>query len=228
MPAITDEEGLARAIERDAAVIALLTEAVPREIDRDFPPELGLSICILGARVGHEVLRHYGIGCRTLACQLTVFNEAMVSRVGREAHMPKDDAEMKRWAREDGSWSVGTGGEGVNTPQGRFDGHVVSLAFPGKIPEVDGVLIDLSLQQQSRPQRKIVLEPLTTVAPRGFLGGEEVCIAEMHGCICRYRHLPDSFDWCKVPDWRDAGRRHFIIERSIAKIDAALIERGLG
>lgn len=208
------------AVEREVVIISTLAEIAQREIERDFPD---IRICILAARVGMDVLRHYGVRCRTIPCSLSIFNAPMVARMNAEGRLPKNRDEMISWAKSDGSYSASTGSTGAFTQNGRaFDGHLAILAYPGMDDTSDGVLIDIGLSQMSLPRRGITLEPLTATVDKGFLGGGQVCTTTLNGCLLRYRHLPDSFEWTHAADWREPKRRHFIVERTIAKIDLAL------
>lgn len=210
----TDEAG----VERIVRILRALTDVVPFEVDKDFPATMGMSTCILSTRVGFEVLRHFGVPKRAIAVSVGVFNRPLVERIGSEGRFPRDE-EMEKWFKQDGSWGLGIGRTG-SVEAGRFDGHMALLVFPNQDDESGGVLIDLALQQNSRPKKKITLEPMVGTVPKDFLKGETF-ITSMNDCVVRYDRL-DSDQWQLAPDWRDKERREFIVKRSIAKIELTL------
>lgn len=216
-----------RVIQRDVHIINSLVAVAPGEIERDFPIEFGIQTCILASRIGMQVLKHYKVRCRAIPCDLTIYNAAFVERISVEGRMPKDDREAKKWSKQDGSWALGTSGTGRSNAQGRFDGHVVIMAYHNvEAGDTDGVLIDLALFQMSRPSRDINLQAVAASTPKGFMEGDMRSIAVVNRCFVYHRRLLDSTDWMRTNDWLDKERRHFIIERTIAKIDSSLLKAG--
>jgi hypothetical protein len=214
---------LETSVERDVAVIAALHAHGPDEIYRDFP---GINTCILTARVALEILKHYKVRARVVPLKIAVFNEKMVERIGREGRPPKDEEESARWATEDGSWGLGIGHSGL-VMENRYDGHLAVLVhYDVDDPEIGGLLMDLAIQQASRPQRGIVLEPLIATVPANFTAGEHF-MASCNGCVVKYDYFPESTLWTEAPDWRDPDRRAPIIERLRKTIDLHLAEKGL-
>jgi hypothetical protein len=209
------------AVERDAAVIRALAEHLPGEVERDFP---GLQVCVLSARCGMEVLRHFGIRSRPLAVRVAVYNGAFMRRSAAEGRLPRDDAEARKWTRETGSYAIGVGypnDQMYSGPAPRLAGHIVLLTHFKDNPTDDGVLIDTAITQNSRPRRRMVFKPVVAAVPKGFLGGKPFAF---HGdqCVFRYEHHPELREWATVPDWCDPIRRDPIIRRTIAKIEREL------
>lgn len=213
-----------RVVDRQVRVAALLPLIVPPEVERDFH---GVpNTCILSSRVGAEVCRHYGIRFRALPVSIQIFNPAMLAQVEAQGHWPRDQDETRQWERKHGAWAVGVGATGESLP-GRWDAHLCLLGFHNEADDrTDGLLIDLTLHQASRPRHQIQLEPHSTLVQSGFLGGEPF-VMEQNGCAVRYRHFPEAPDFSQAPDWADRSRREFPVKRAIAKLDLALASEGL-
>ncbi|HWN96914.1 MAG TPA: hypothetical protein VNT99_17935 [Methylomirabilota bacterium] len=105
--------------------------------------------CIASTRVALLVLHRFGIRAVAMPCKVKVFNPMYWKRI-REGvsdiskHLP-------------GEWSVGIGyGYGPTQP-GRmaFNGHLVAVTDPSR-----GVMVDLSIDQISRPNKGIFFQPL--------------------------------------------------------------------
>jgi hypothetical protein len=216
---------LGEAVERDIAVIAALHTHVPDEVYRDFP---GINTCILTARIVLDLLKHYKVSARVVPVQLAIFNEKMVARIGREGRFPKDVAESEKWAGEDGSWGLATGYTGQMMGNS-YDGHLVVLVHYNvrdDDEDIGGILLDLTIQQQSRPHRGIILEPLIATVPERFLSGEQF-MASCNNVVVKYVYFPESMVWTQAADWRDSGRRDPIIARIRKKVDRELAAKGL-
>lgn len=211
---------LAEQIQRDVAVIEGIRDVVPDEIQKEFRGIVA-NHCILATRIAFELLKHYDIRTRAVPVTVAVFNAAAERRIASLGRLPKDVAEMNEWAKEDGSWSVGVTGHATPTDANSWVGHLIALAMPNASEGSDGVLVDLSAPQFSRPSRQIEIPPLTQTVPGSFLAGEP-CVLRVNGCIARYVYTPELQPWTNAPDWLDPSRREFPIKRAIGKIDLKL------
>lgn len=203
-------------IKRDIDIISITTALVPRLIDNYFLGVPGMNTCILSTRVGLEVLRAFQVRARAVPVRVGIFNEPMVTRIGKEGRFPRE-GEVLKWNKEDGSWGLGIGETG-RVEEGRFDGHMVLLAH-GR------VLVDLSIQQSNRPLRKIVLEPFAFTVGDGFLEGEQQTVV-LNRCTLRYDYFPEAEGWQMTPDWREVDRRQPIVDAVIRNIKLELDDEG--
>lgn len=202
-------------IERTARILDALPRVVREEAERGFP---GVPYtCVYNARVGFDVLRHFGIRVRALPVSVTVVNPAMVARMQREPGWPANQDEMREWQQEDGSWGVQVGDVGYRP--GRYDGHLVLLALGPDLdgdPDYGGVLVDAAIHQVSRPQHNIELESVVTPVSPNLLRDESQIVSN-NGCALIYRRI-DNVGYIDAPDWRDKERRVFAVERCIARL----------
>lgn len=218
--------GVGQDIEREVLILTALREIVPNAVERDFP---GIQTCVLTARVGLEVLRHFGIKARPVPVWAYVFNEHMRRMVNEMGRYPADQREMREWWKKHRAWTLGVGRTG-QAADDRFDAHLVLMTHRWDDSEGDGgVLIDLALGQVSRPQRRIYLEPVVATVPDGFMDEEKLSplLADSgNNNTVRYQFYPEKRgEWTHFPDWADQHRRDPIIRRSIEKIDAKLDPR---
>lgn len=165
------------------------------------PPTLYAALerrdtCVLSSNIGRAVLRSYGIDARPLAVRALVCNrvawEATEGDLTRLWEMTLEDAPEE-------FWTVGLG-FGEREP-GRFPGHLIlSTRNPDRI-------IDLTLDQASRPDKGIRLEPFSDdvdrEALRKFERGEGVLRTDdaEDGSVVAYGRVPD-LDYRRGTDWR--------------------------
>lgn len=212
-------------IEREVAILEAARDIVPREVEKMYPNEalqaIGRGTCVYTTRVTIDVLRHFGIRSKPTPCAVGVFNEAMVNRVRAEGRFPKDMAEAKVWAKEDGSWGVAIGRTGDSSPN-RLDAHLVVVTHRGEGAE--GVMLDLSLPQNSRPMRKMMLEPIIATLPEGFYEDDKPLVCEAgNGSMVRYQFAPEMRGrWTDGADWHDQARRHTTVQEAIRRIEQRL------
>jgi hypothetical protein len=177
--------------------------------------------CIAATRVGLEVLRYFGISAEELPVGMMVFNGPMLALMHRLQRLPTV-AEIEA---EPGAWSVGVGvkppGLLEDNRTGGWDGHLVILTEPF----ADDVrwLIDLSVDQASRPQYGILMpECILAEATPGFLAGAQRLVGEgPNGMTITYEAHPENTDYRTAPDWHMAGQQPEVltiirtIERSL-------------
>jgi hypothetical protein len=150
------EAGVAGDIDRAVEIIEAIRLYARPEILKWYRPDS----CIASSRVVFDLLRHYGMKPLAMACHVRVLNAALLKRIEKEGRHPKDEAEIRKWSRGDGSWNIGIGGTGQARPH-RWDGHLVVLAYRQ-------VMIDVSIDQANRPRKNIELKPIVaTVTEAG-------------------------------------------------------------
>lgn len=164
--------------------------------------------CIACTRIALDVLAHFGVPAEPLPCRVVVFNPAMKARCEREGRIP-DVTELDLWIEQDGAWSVGLG---FANGQPGYDGHLVALAH-GRW------LLDLSLDQASRPARGIELRPLVAEVTPAFLSGQERLFVDPNGCALWYERI-DNAKHLVAPDWTDQARRVELVAALILALEA--------
>jgi len=146
------------------AIVALLREEVPAEIERWVPRHLagqaGWGRCIQATRVGLEVLRYFGVEARPLVTLLITGNRAWAEWMLDGSPQPMPDE----------AWAVGIDDE-LHEGQRGFPGHLVI--------ELDGQLLDLDAGFYARPERGIFVPPtvlveMTPVEETGALAGTDL------------------------------------------------------
>lgn len=209
-------------VEQQVAVLSALPDIVPREVEKMYPSHMIGGTCVYTVRVLIDVLRHFGIKARPTPCAVAIFNDVMVRRCRKEGHFPRSMDEMREWSRQDGSWGVQIGRTG-ESHFNRLDAHLVAVTH--KTDESEGVMLDMALQQNSRPQRRMMLEPVVATLPDGFFADGKPLVAEVgpQGSWARYEYLPEQRGmWTNGADWTDPGRRHATVAEAIRRIEQRL------
>lgn len=194
-------------IDRAANVIEAIRLYARPEILKDYTRES----CIGGTRIVFDVLRHYKLKPRAIPVYVRIFNAALLKHV-RNGEVPTTE-DVQGWSGLDGSWSVGIGGTGVVKP-GHWDGHLVALAM-------GTVLVDVSLDQATRPRFNIHMEPITAAVPENFVAGDPL-VLDVNGCAVRYEAHPEDMSWTQAAGWRREEPRKAVVERVIAKVESHL------
>jgi hypothetical protein len=194
--------------EQQQALVAALAATARAEILRDFRADS----CIVSTRIALEVLRRFGVGGYALSVRAMIANAPFLERLKGGAAPPAGHEDALRWAAEDGAWLIGLGfGE---AGPGRWPGHLVVIAERRW-------LVDLSLDQASRPQRSIVLRPLVAVVGEPFLRGRKALEVPMGGSLVRYEAVPRDRSYRNAPDWDDPRRWAPAVQRIVARLAAA-------
>jgi hypothetical protein len=170
-----------------------LARVVRQEMDGRYRPDC----CIAATRILLSVADYFRLTALPLCVQATVFNPVMSQRLEHEA-MPSQEEAERSWFPA-GCHSVGLGVPGDSEP-GRWQGHLVAV--------VERHLLDITLDQASRPQHGIVL-PAVCVCPLDldFLMRRAMLQGRCNGCLVRYLALPTGAgDFQRAPDWR--SKRH--------------------
>lgn len=191
---------------RRRAFVEATAKVVPEVLDQaGFKKDFGL--CILGTATVVETLRRLGVSARPLVAEAYILNAQAAERLKRGESLEQIYAAME----VDGSWTVGLGLDDRAVEPGRWPGHLVATTTN---PDM---LVDVSLDQASRPQRGIHLEtgawPLEERAQaqgRGpvLLGGD-------NGELVLYRPRRTDTSYRSSPDWRHVERRRVIADRAV-------------
>lgn len=189
-------------------VIKLLLEKARPEILKEFREDS----CIASTAAGVDVLTYFNILAKALPVRTTVFNGAFAARIDAGQPWPKAD-EIKRWTVEDGSYSVGIG-YGTQQP-GKWAGHLAILAE-------NIYLIDLSIDQASRPRYNIELKPLCVEVDDNFISGRSPCVFNCGDCIIKIEHQAGNDGYQFSPDWSFASRRKKIVQNVQKLIEESL------
>lgn len=138
-----------------------IIKALQRQLP-ELTTEIGFNrdICVLSGWAGRELLRRFGISAKPVAVRAVALNDVFWELTGEDwdkvfsVNLEDDDV-------PDEAWSVGIG-FGPESP-GRWPGHLVLTT---RNPDM---LLDLTLDQASRPERGINLYPLADEIERGVL-----------------------------------------------------------
>ncbi len=140
------------------------------------------SACIAASAVLFEAATYFGREATILPVDTIAANAPAIELI--DAHVPIDE-----WPDE--AWSVGTSHDERCGIPGRYDGHVVCI--------VDGVLVDLTAGQMSRPQRGLLV-PEVIVADGDVLHEGEIDLPG--GNRVTYVARPEQTGWRRAPDWK--------------------------
>lgn len=153
--------------------------------------------CIATCRILREVFADYGYKARPVAVSVEVLNAEMIALM-QEGPLPDDRAERTVLFDQRGAWGVGIGAPGPPLNGNSFVGHLVL--------NVDGVLIDGSLDQAQRPEKKILLPSLLWFKPdAGFFAprskGQRTS-GIVGDCLLNYRRI-DNESYTTGKNWRE-------------------------
>jgi hypothetical protein len=164
--------------------------------------------CIVSTRIAIDVLDYFGIKAKALPVKLGAYNPLAWESV--EKGVEPD------W--NGGAWGVGIGTASPiaftrQSPSG-VDGHLVALVE-------DTTLLDLSIDQASRPAKGITLAPyFGAIRPEnlaGFEEGEGLVFRVDGDCRIVYWRHPERFH-LQAPDWTDRSRRKDLVGRIIRAV----------
>jgi len=186
-------------------VLKVLLEKARQEILKEFNPDS----CIVSTAVCIDVLKHFGILAEPLPVRVMVFNKIAVDCINKWG-MPVKDHTIYEWSRKYGAWSVGVGfSKRLDTG---YVGHLVALVENTEI-------LDISLDQASRPQHKIVLSPLKFEISSDFMSGARMPFtSKRDGCIFCYEKIT-NYGYTQSPDWLKRSRRKHIVDKLIKIIE---------
>lgn len=184
--------------------ITQLMNITREEILREFAADT----CVLTVRVLHELLSMFGVESFPVTAKLIVLCPKITREVEKLKRLPTNE-ELSRIQTKVNGHSVGVG---THTPAGRTGHLVLMLNYRG-----NRILLDPSLDQASRPNKDIRMQPLTVT-----MGAAEEAntayIQWINGCTVAYWFYPDRDDYSLTPDWCEPIRRDMVINRVMARI----------
>lgn len=159
--------------------------------------------CVASSRLVQEVLSYFGWRAKCQRAMLVAcnarFQELML------AERIRWDERLPDWAVEEGAWALGMG-----SPPGMREGvgHVVCLS--------GAWLMDLSLDQASRPERRMTLEP--TLIQLQYREGElQARGMTEEGCLLMWRVFDDQSWRGLSPDWTKWHQRYGFIAGKVIR-----------
>lgn len=189
--------------KRQLKACHLLAQFGRAEILKWFKPDS----CIASTKVAVKVLSHFKIPVRPKCFSVEIMNPKYRELFDQQhCHPTKENGDA--WLAQ-GAWEIAIDG---HTPDS--SGHVVAIV-------ADKFLLDLSLDQASRPHKNLKLEPALLPLPDNWSGQPVLLYEEPDGMRLMY-HRVDNENYRKANDW-------CISERTtpVAKDIIRLIERKL-
>jgi hypothetical protein len=169
--------------------------------------------CIESSALALDFLRRLGIACRELPVEVSVMNEPAWRLYEGGSTYGASPEERAAWDLA-GAWGVGLGM--ISTPVPRPDqyaGHLIVVVE-------GGWLLDLSLDQASRPRHGIVVAPLLAAIPGGLHHGTAF---ETAGGV-RLVYRPSRTLWAKTyrtaPGWTSSARRAALLGEVLAAYES--------
>jgi hypothetical protein len=149
----------------------------------------GPRTCVLSTRTGLTVLRYFGERARPQAVRFAAFSPKAVVTL-------EIDPAAGVLGHSAGH-SVGVSGTGIIDPvTGRWDGHLIIRL--GRRPE----LVDLSLDQASRPDLDLPLAPTVAPLDESWDTPKGHCaVTRSDGSVLLYWPLAGPAVWRESPDW---------------------------
>lgn len=172
-----------------------------------------LNNCVMASRIGMEVMKHYDVrNARSAAVAITCGNPRYTELVEEHGRVPLSHGELMEW-REQGAYVHGVTGHRKEAPQpGHWNGHLITLG--------EEVLLDLSLDQMTRPQHDIDVETFCGPVGQEFLRGEErAAFLSGTGCLITYNLEPWNDEWMTSLDWNQLASYRPVIDAIIEEID---------
>jgi hypothetical protein len=202
----------------EAAVEVLTQDTRPRMLEVALP-----SSCILATKIAVEACRGIGLRARPLPVRAHVFNPTWVERVKAGHVLTPDKETVKEWLRA-GAHRVTVGFHGEEeralvTPHANgspgWNGHLVAIIE-------ESVLLDLALDQTTRPAHDMHVEPVAARPPRElfrtFVRGEAPLEGTVGRCTVAYEARPEEKGYLASPDWADRRRWEGFASASAADI----------
>ena len=120
----------------------------------------------------------------------------MVEKINQYGGLPDDKATIDSWYEEsDQVWGIGLGMSEIPAEAGNWSGHLVALVE-------NKYLLDLSIDQASRPERGLLLEPFFIEVPSGFMQGSGISVTTSQGAELQYWARPADKSFLQAGDWR--------------------------
>lgn len=174
--------------------------------------------CVATCKILREVFADYGYKAREVPVSVYILNREMQALV-EEGPLPDDHAERIALFNQRGAWGVGVG-FGPPANENAYAGHLVL--------NVDGVLVDGSLDQAQREERNILLPSLLWFKPEsGFFAtrakGQQIK-GVVGDCLVVYKRIRND-SYLTGKNWRE---KYAGVPETYFKITRLLRERITG
>ena len=146
--------------------------------------------CVLNCKVALDALARFGVKAAPLCVDVGAFN-------AQAWRLYNADVPVDQWPAD--AYSIGTdAGLPVDPANGKWSGYLVLIAGDR--------LIDVSLDQLSRPAYGIVLEPRTVGFQTGWgKDGDQLGVEiPPRGVMVKYVVNATADTWRRAPDWQDS------------------------
>lgn len=196
-----------------ANLVAYLASKCARWIILTRYPGMALDNCVMSSRIAYEVFKHYDLNPKPFPVAVTVGNPKYTKMLDERGQPPMTEQELEEWIGQ-GAWVMGITGRRKEPPKpGYWNGHIVTVC--------EDALLDLSLDQCSRPQFGVEVEELYSKVPRGFLEGQERAVfVHGSGTIVIYESEPWNDGWKGSADWDFPEFFSDVVAEIIAEIEA--------
>lgn len=147
------------------------------------------NCCVLASAIAIDVFGYFGIAARPLPVYAEAYNAAFVDAISR-----------------------GVDPDPATCRVVQIDFHLVAY-LPGR-----HALLDLTLDQASRPNRRLNLTPLFTYCPPDFDPEHgEFALGHVDGTAVTYNTVLKQTPprWRRSPDWTDRRRRRHLVADTI-------------
>lgn len=177
--------------------------------------------CIASTAIGIKVLKRFGVEAWPVPVDLHIYNNTFIDMINHFDELGREPTkqEQKEWLMK-GAWTIQ-----IDRNDRDPDNHVGHLVIG-----IDGHLLDLSLDQASRPHKQIHLEPMAIPATaRNFYAheGDRFTYEVLPGCVVKYMYHPENQVPFTSPDWTRADERyHHVVERIEDRIRTRLTTKG--
>lgn len=195
-----------------AAMIGYLAHKCARWIILTKFPGMALDNCVMSSRIAYELFKYYGLNPKPLAVSVTVGNPRYTELLGLHGP-PTSREQLDEWVAQ-GAFCMGITGHRKAPPKpGYWNGHLVTVC--------EDTLLDLSLDQCSRPQHNMEVEELYARVPQRFLeGSERAVFIHATGCVVIYEIEPWNEGWKGASDWEFVAAYQHVIDEIIGEIEA--------
>jgi len=163
--------------------------------------------CICSVKVLCQLGESLGVRVEPLTVEAYVYNQIFVDFFAEQGFNPTTE-DFKRLGEAGGRFIVLGSRESRDAVEGKWQGHLVAIAHPPKGVNDVPYVLDISIDQAHRPQKKLMLQdPVCFPIPsKRFLTGEQdaVGLTESAGTkMCMvYRAHPAITDYEVSPDWQ--------------------------
>jgi hypothetical protein len=167
--------------------------------------------CILSTAIAIDFCKHFGESVFPLACRADVYNEPMKRLIESQGKFPTDE-QADKWVENSGAWGVGVGYPPRDGKQDgtKWPGHLIAYSSE--------FILDLSIDQASRPHKGILLEKPLLVKESGmsdFVSGKKNLPVFLGGCVIMYRPMPEDHSYTNSRDWWLQAKRKAIVDHLI-------------